>query len=171
MFYSKDKYWKLRSTSFQEESMMKIYWTKNITKENYINELTPLKIKNELNQQDKIIDILSLMLEQWKIRNFVSLLVKNNRDFYESTSEKEVDIKEAQEILLSGQYIVNISTKGKKTIATIHDAKTANDSGIEFDTERGDINTDNIDIAEKYKSIVESEWLQIAMDWFKSMKR
>jgi len=54
----------------------------------------------------------------------------------ETQSEKETDKKEAQEIILSGQYIVNISSKGKKKIATIFDAKTANADGVEFDAER-----------------------------------
>ncbi len=91
------------------------------------------------------------------------------RMYTETAQEKSQDLKEAQEILLSGQYIVNISSKGKKKIATIFDAKTANADGVEFDAERWDINTESIDVAEKYKSIVESEGLNAAMERFKSL--
>jgi len=87
----------------------------------------------------------------------------------ETQSEKTTDQKEAKEILLSGQYIVNITNKGKKKIATIHDAKTASADGIEFDTERWDINTSDIKVAEEYKRLVEEESLEAAMDYFKSL--
>ena len=87
----------------------------------------------------------------------------------EVDSEKKIDIQEAQEILLSGQYIVNITNKGKKKIATIHDAKTASADGIEFDTERWDINTSDLKVAEEYKRIVEEESLEAAMNYFKSL--
>ncbi len=87
----------------------------------------------------------------------------------ETPQEKFTDQEEAQEILLSGQYIVNITNKGKKKIATIHDAQTASADGIEFDTERGDINTSDLKIAEEYKRLVEEESLEAAMDYFKSL--
>lgn len=115
----------------------------------------------------KAVEFLKIQLERTISKNELKSQVM--KMYEESTSEKEVDLSEAKEILLSGQYIVNISSKGKKKIATIFDAKTANADGIEFDTERGDINTDSIDIAEKYKSIVESEGLNAAMERFKSL--
>ena len=86
----------------------------------------------------------------------------------ETSEEKIIDVQEAKEILISGRYLVNISNKGKKKIATIHDSTTAA-TAVEYDPERGDITTDNIDIAEKYKTIVESEWLEIAIERFKTL--
>jgi hypothetical protein len=45
---------------------------------------------------------------------------------------------------------VNITTKGKKKIATIHDAKTNSLESIELDEERGDKFFDTIEEAQKY---------------------
>lgn len=152
---------------------------------NYVPVTTKEVIVEWLSVEDTIVicettwDICRLQdSSQWKARikelidkKWKSDLEKSELEFLqkETSYEKSTDQKEAQEILLSGQYIVNITNKGKKKIATIHDAQTASADGIEFDTERGDINTSDLKIAEEYKRLVEEESLEAAMDYFKSL--
>ena len=152
---------------------------------NYVPATTKEIIVEWLSVEDTVVicettwDICRLQdSSQWKARKQELLDKKEKTDNekseliflqQESNTEKETDRQEAQEILLSGQYIVNITNKGKKKIATIHDAKTASADGIEFDTERWDINTSDIKVAEEYKRLVEEESLEAAMDYFKSL--
>lgn len=69
----------------------------------------------------------------------------------EKPQEKSTDQKQAQEVIFKGQFLVNITTKGKKKIATIHDAKTADENAsIELDEERGDKSFDTIEEAKAY---------------------
>ncbi len=148
---------------------MNTYYTKTVVVDFDINDTLVVEdwvvIKIQDSQQWK--DRVRELQEKKELDEFEKQEIKFLSS--ETQSEKETDKKEAQEIILSGQYIVNISSKGKKKIATIFDAKTANADGVEFDAERWDINTESIDVAEKYKSIVESEGLNAAMERFKSL--
>lgn len=88
----------------------------------------------------------------------------------ETNKEKDIDRKEANDILLSWRFLVNINWKGKKKVATVHDSKTTPEwTLIEYDEERGDINTDNIDIANKYADIVNNESIEKAIEWYKTL--
>lgn len=108
----------------------------------------------------------AMLITEIEFENEKKKLLKSK----ESTSEKEVDKKEANDILLSWRFLVNINWKGKKKVATVHDSKTTPEwTLIEYDEERGDINTDNIDIANKYADIVNNESIEKAIEWYKTL--
>lgn len=66
----------------------------------------------------------------------------------ETQSEKETDKKE---VLISWRYLVNITSKGKKKVATIYDSTTSDpNTSIEYDEERGDRWFNTIEEAEAY---------------------
>lgn len=76
---------------------------------------------------------------------------------WETQAEKEVDRKEAQEVIFKGQFFVNIITENGKKVATIHDAKSAYQNiALELDEERGDKFFDTIDEAKKYAEEINS---------------
>lgn len=65
---------------------------------------------------------------------------------------------------------MNITSKGKKKVATIYDSTISDpNTSIEYDEERWDIATNDLSIAEQYKTFVENESLEAAMDWYKSI--
>ena len=72
----------------------------------------------------------------------------------ETPQEKFTDQEEAQEILLSGQYIVNITNKGKKKIAKIVE-RTMTDK-LELDTDRWDRWFNSLKEAEAYANTFNS---------------
>jgi len=88
----------------------------------------------------------------------------------ETSTEKEVDIKEANNIILSWRYLVNINWKGKKKVAIVHDSKNTPEwTLIEYDEERWDIHIDSIDIANKYAEIINNESVEKAQEWYKTL--
>lgn len=86
------------------------------------------------------------------------------KDFYkilrsrkETQSEKEIDRKEAQEIIYNKKYFVNITTENDRKVAVVHDASTADQNvEIEYDPERWDKFFDTIDEAKKYAEEINS---------------
>lgn len=97
-----------------------------------------------------------VFLIDWKIVKF---------EEYKLTDEYLEKIKEYNITPTPEKYIVNITTKNKKKYAVVHKAS----EGIDYDEERWDITTDDLFIAEKYKSFIENESLEAAMDWYKSL--
>lgn len=84
----------------------------------------------------------------------------------ESIEESDSDKSLADKYLSEWLYIVNINSSWKEAI--IHGEKSIW-IWLQFDEERGDIFTESLDTAEKYKSIIENKWLDIAIEWFKSI--
>ena len=72
----------------------------------------------------------------------------------ETAVDKEVDIQEAQEILLSGQYIVNITTEDKKKKATVIELNPSD--GVELDFDRWDRWFNSLEEAEVYANTFNS---------------
>lgn len=66
----------------------------------------------------------------------------------ESDSEKEID---KEEVLISWRYLVNITSKGKKKVATIYDSTISDpNTSIEYDEERWDKWFKTIEEAQEY---------------------
>lgn len=67
------------------------------------------------------------------------------------TYNTNISIREKQlaDDILAKNYLVNITTKGKKLLATIHDSKTTAED-IEYDEDRGDKFFETLEEAQKY---------------------
>lgn len=108
-------------------------------------------------------------LKSKKNLNFIEKEELRFIDFISNETDKEKKI-DKEEVLSFWRYLVNITSKWKKKVATIYDSTTSNpNTSIEYDEERWDITTDDLFIAEKYKSFIENESLEAAMDWYKSL--
>lgn len=89
-----------------------------------------------------------------KIPGVKETIANAEKNITETPEEKEVDIQEAQEILLSGQYIVNITTKDKKKVANI--VKNISWDFLELDEDRWDRGFNSLEEAEKYANTFNS---------------
>jgi hypothetical protein len=133
-----------------------------------ISELKKWKWYEEVlkdhNKSLEDIEVKYKKLQEKEIDKFLSWFEKiDDKEFYsqctvqEDQKEKSQDLSEAQEVIFKGQFLVNITTKGKKKIATIHDAKTTSLESIELDEERGDKFFDTIEEAQKYADSINSK--------------
>lgn len=146
---------------------MNTYYTKTVVVDFDINDTLVVEdwvvIKIQDSQQWK--DRVRELQEKKELDEFEKQEIKFLSS--ETQSEKEID---KEEVLISWRYLVNITSKGKKKVATIYDSTTSDpNTSIEYDEERWDIATNDLSIAEQYKSFVENESLEAAMDWYKSL--